>query len=99
MRRLALTALVVASLSGCSTISSTRNSWFGDDKNKPAALEILSGAPTGRRTIAQLHAPVCGVPGDGEAGVGGGEGVCHSRPVACHGFGPAIGPYFRDQIR
>ena len=52
MRRLALTSLLVASLSaslsGCSTISSTWNSWFGDDKNKPAALETLSGPATGR---------------------------------------------------
>jgi outer membrane assembly lipoprotein YfgL len=52
MKRLALTSLLVASLSaslsGCSTVSSTWNSWFGDDKNKPAALEVLSGPATGR---------------------------------------------------
>lgn len=48
MKRLVLTTLLVASLSGCSTISSTWNSWFGDDKNKPAALETLSGPATGR---------------------------------------------------
>lgn len=52
MKRLALTSLLVASLtaslSGCSTVSSTWNSWFGDDKNKPAALETLSGPATGR---------------------------------------------------
>lgn len=41
-------ALAAASLSGCSTLSSTWNSWFGDDKNKPAALEVLSGPATGR---------------------------------------------------
>ena len=43
-----LAAALAASLSGCSTISSTWNSWFGDDKNKPAALETLSGPATGR---------------------------------------------------
>lgn len=48
MKRLVLTTLMVASLSGCSTISSTWNSWFGDDKNKPAPLETLSGPATGR---------------------------------------------------
>lgn len=48
MKRLILTSLLLASLSGCSTISNTWNSWFGDDKNKPAALEALSGPATGR---------------------------------------------------
>jgi outer membrane assembly lipoprotein YfgL len=48
MKRALLISLVAASLSGCSTISSTWNSWFGDDKNKPAALEALSGPATGR---------------------------------------------------
>lgn len=48
MKRVLLTALLAASLSGCSTISSTWNSWFGDDKNKPAALEVLSGPASGR---------------------------------------------------
>ena len=50
-RRVLTSALVIAlsaSLAGCSTISSTWNSWFGDDKNKPAALETLSGPATGR---------------------------------------------------
>ena len=50
-RRVLTSALVIAlsaSLAGCSTISSTWNSWFGDDKNKPAALEALSGPATGR---------------------------------------------------
>ncbi len=50
-RRVLTSALVLAlsaSLAGCSTISSTWNSWFGDDKNKPAALETLSGPATGR---------------------------------------------------
>ncbi|MFT7722106.1 MAG: outer membrane protein assembly factor BamB [Roseateles sp.] len=44
MKRLALIAALAAALSGCSTW----NSWFGDDKNKPAALEALSGPDTGR---------------------------------------------------
>lgn len=48
MKRVLLTALLAASLSGCSTVSSTWNSWFGDDKNKPAALEVLSGPASGR---------------------------------------------------
>ncbi len=48
MRRAVLISLLAASLSGCSTISSTWNSWFGDDKNKPAALENLSGPASGR---------------------------------------------------
>jgi len=48
MKRVVLSVLAAASLAGCSTISSTWNNWFGDDKNKPAALESLSGAPTGR---------------------------------------------------
>lgn len=48
MKRLILTSLLLAPLSGCSTISNTWNSWFGDDKNKPAALEALSGPATGR---------------------------------------------------
>lgn len=48
MKRAVLISLLAASLSGCSTISSTWNSWFGDSKNKPAALEVLSGPATGR---------------------------------------------------
>lgn len=48
MKRAVLISLLAASLSGCSTISSTWNSWFGDAKNKPAALETLSGPATGR---------------------------------------------------
>jgi outer membrane assembly lipoprotein YfgL len=48
MKRLVLTSLLLAALSGCSTVSNTWNSWFGDDKNKPAALETLSGPATGR---------------------------------------------------
>lgn len=47
MKRLAQIALITAaaaSLSGCSLW----NSWFGDAKNKPAALEALSGPATGR---------------------------------------------------
>ncbi|MFG6455394.1 outer membrane protein assembly factor BamB [Roseateles sp. BYS96W] len=47
MRRWAqitLAALVAGSLAGCSTW----NSWFGSDKDKPAALETLSGPATGR---------------------------------------------------
>lgn len=48
MRRAALISLLAASLAGCSTISSTWNSWFGSDKNKPAPLEALSGPATGR---------------------------------------------------
>src|SRR5579875_363551 len=31
--------------------------------------------------------------------VGGGEGTCHSNPVARHGLAPARGPYFQDQVR
>lgn len=48
MKRAVLISLLAASLSGCSTISSTWNSWFGNDKNKPAVLETLSGPATGR---------------------------------------------------
>jgi len=51
MKRLVQTtliALAAASLSGCSTISSTWNNWFGDAKTKPAALEVLSGPAAGR---------------------------------------------------
>jgi outer membrane assembly lipoprotein YfgL len=47
MRRLAqitLITLAAASLSGCSVW----NSWFGNDKTKPATLEVLSGPTTGR---------------------------------------------------
>ena len=47
MKRLtsvALISLAAASLSGCSVW----NSWFGDDKTKPAPLETLSGPATGR---------------------------------------------------
>lgn len=46
--QITLISLLTASLSGCSTISSTWNSWFGSDKGKPAALEALSGPATGR---------------------------------------------------
>lgn len=46
--QISLIALAAASLSGCSTISSTWNSWFGDAKNQPAKLETLSGPATGR---------------------------------------------------
>jgi outer membrane assembly lipoprotein YfgL len=46
--QISLISLAAASLSGCSTISSTWNSWFGSDKDKPAALEALSGPATGR---------------------------------------------------
>lgn len=46
--QLTLISLAVASLSGCSTISNTWNSWFGDAKNKPAVLETLSGPASGR---------------------------------------------------
>jgi outer membrane protein assembly factor BamB len=51
MKRLVQTTLMslaVASLSGCSTISSTWNNWFGDAKTKPAVLEVLSGPAVGR---------------------------------------------------
>lgn len=48
MKRLVLIPLLAAALSGCSTISSTWNSWFGNEKNKPAALETLSGPASGR---------------------------------------------------
>lgn len=48
MKRAVLISLLAVSLSGCSTISSTWNSWFGSDKGKPAALETLSGPATGR---------------------------------------------------
>ncbi|HEY1128012.1 MAG TPA: outer membrane protein assembly factor BamB [Roseateles sp.] len=48
MKRAVLISLLTASLAGCSTISSTWNSWFGNDKNKPAALETLSGPASGR---------------------------------------------------
>jgi outer membrane protein assembly factor BamB len=41
---LTLISLAAATLSGCSVW----NSWFGDDKTKPAALETLSGPATGR---------------------------------------------------
>ncbi|MCE4536079.1 outer membrane protein assembly factor BamB [Pelomonas sp. P7] len=48
MKRAVLTSLLAAvlasSLSGCSVW----NSWFGDDKNKPAPLETLSGPASGR---------------------------------------------------
>ena len=43
-----LISLAAASLSGCSTISNTWNNWFGDAKNKPAVLEVLTGPATGR---------------------------------------------------
>lgn len=46
--QITLISLAAASLSGCSTISSTWNNWFGSDKDKPAALETLSGPATGR---------------------------------------------------
>jgi len=48
MKRIALISLLAASLAGCSSISSTWNSWFGDEKNKPAVLETLSGPASGR---------------------------------------------------
>lgn len=48
MRRAVLISMLAGSLAGCSTVSSTWNSWFGDDKNKPAALETLSGPASGR---------------------------------------------------
>lgn len=48
MRRVALISLLAASLTGCSTISSTWTSWFGSEKDKPAALETLSGPASGR---------------------------------------------------
>ncbi len=44
MKRAILISLLAASLSGCSVW----NSWFGNDKNKPAVLETLSGPATGR---------------------------------------------------
>jgi outer membrane assembly lipoprotein YfgL len=46
--QISLISLAAATLSGCSTISSTWNSWFGSDKSKPAALETLSGPASGR---------------------------------------------------
>ncbi|RZL37190.1 MAG: outer membrane protein assembly factor BamB [Rubrivivax sp.] len=46
--QITLISLAAASLSGCSTLSSTWNSWFGDAKNKPAVLETLSGPASGR---------------------------------------------------
>jgi len=46
--QITLISLAAASLSGCSTISNTWNSWFGDAKNKPAVLETLSGPASGR---------------------------------------------------
>ncbi|MFG6414663.1 PQQ-binding-like beta-propeller repeat protein [Roseateles sp. DC23W] len=46
--QISLIALAATSLSGCSTISSTWNSWFGDAKTQPAKLETLSGPATGR---------------------------------------------------
>ncbi|MBV8033573.1 outer membrane protein assembly factor BamB [Roseateles sp.] len=48
MKRAALISLLATSLAGCSTISSTWNSWFGNEKSKPAALEVLSGPESGR---------------------------------------------------
>ncbi|MFT7774545.1 outer membrane protein assembly factor BamB [Roseateles sp.] len=48
MKRTILISVLAASLAGCSTISSTWNSWFGNDKNKPAVLETLSGPASGR---------------------------------------------------
>lgn len=48
MKRAVLISLLAASLSGCSTITSTWNSWFGNDKTKPATLETLSGPAAGR---------------------------------------------------
>ena len=35
----------------------------------------------------------------GKFSVGGGDGVCHSRPVARHGLSTASFPYRIDQIR
>ncbi len=37
--------------------------------------------------------------GTGKFSCGGGELVCHSSPLAPHGFGPATGPLTRDQRR
>lgn len=48
MKRVLLISVLASSLAGCSTISSTWNSWFGNDKNKPAVLETLSGPASGR---------------------------------------------------
>ncbi|MBI3346018.1 MAG: outer membrane protein assembly factor BamB [Burkholderiales bacterium] len=48
MKRAVLISLLAASLSGCSSVSSVWNSWFGDAKTKPAALETLSGPASGR---------------------------------------------------
>jgi len=48
MKRALLISVLASSLAGCSTISSTWNSWFGNDKNKPAVLETLSGPASGR---------------------------------------------------
>ena len=53
MKRAVLISLLAASLSGCSTISSTWNSWFGSEKTKPAVLETLSGPATGQGQILQ----------------------------------------------
>jgi outer membrane protein assembly factor BamB len=52
MRRALLISLLApvlaGGLAGCSTVTSTWNSWFGSDKSKPAALEALSGPASGR---------------------------------------------------
>ncbi len=48
MKRAVLISLLAASLSGCSTVSSTWNAWFGDNKSRPAALEPLSGPASAR---------------------------------------------------
>lgn len=48
MKRVVLISLLAVSLAGCSTITSTWNSWFGDNKAKPEPLEVLTGPATGR---------------------------------------------------
>ncbi|MFG6433235.1 outer membrane protein assembly factor BamB [Roseateles sp. LYH14W] len=46
--QITLIALAAASLSGCSTVTSTWNNWFGDAKSRPAVLEVLTGPAAGR---------------------------------------------------
>jgi outer membrane assembly lipoprotein YfgL len=48
MKRAVLTSLLAAALASSLSGCSVWNSWFGDDKNKPAPLETLDGPATGR---------------------------------------------------
>lgn len=86
MRRAVLISFLAASLAGCSTISSTWNSWFGDDKNKPAALESLSGPATGRIVWsskgADVNFPLSVATPGGQFVVASGDGQVRALSVA-----------------